>query len=121
MATTSSEHVPQLKALTFKALVAVVVAGKPVHAFAPQGCPTAVFDRFLSMVAEASARGQFHRAPIGPIGSLLTLADERWGVAIEVALGRALNTFVVHGFEDQKLMQVTTAARQTVSLAPTTF
>lgn len=81
-------------------------AGKPVHAFAPKGCPPAVFDRFLNMVAEASARNQFHRAPVGPIGSLLTLAEERWGVAVEIALGRALGTFVVHDFADQKLLQV---------------
>ena len=58
------------------------------------------------MVAEASARNQFHRAPVGPVGSLLTLAEERWGVAVEIALGRALGTFVVHDFADQKLLQV---------------
>lgn len=60
----------------------------------------------MNSIAQAASRRHFHRPPIGPIGSLLTLAEERWGVAVEMACGRALGTFVVHNFEDQRLLQV---------------
>ena len=45
---------------------------------------------------------------MGPIGSLLTLTDDKWAVAVEVAIGRALSTFVVHDFEDQRTLSVST-------------
>ena len=46
--------------------------------------------------------------PIGPIGSHLTLTDDKWAAAVEVAIGRALSTFIVHNFADQKVLMVGT-------------
>lgn len=82
-------------------------ADKPMQAFAPRGCPPRVFDDFMNRIA--AARHQFARPPIGPIGALLTLTEERWGVAVELACGRALGAFVTHNFQDQRLLQVHTS------------
>lgn len=40
--------------------------------------------RLLELVERAVQQGKFHRRPIGPIGSLLSLTDAQWGVPIEV-------------------------------------
>ena len=45
--------------------------------------------------------GAFSRPPLGPLGTLLALSDERWGLAAESALGALLSTWVVHSREDQ--------------------
>ncbi|GBG82316.1 hypothetical protein CBR_g34600 [Chara braunii] len=47
----------------------------------------------------------FHRQPIGPIGSLVSLLDPNWAQAIEVALGRALEAFIVHDHHDAKALR----------------
>ena len=75
-------------------------------AFAPYGCPPRVFHDFLDRLAQASSAGRFTRLPIGPIGSKLTLTDDKWAAAVEVAIGRALSTFIVHSFADQKVLMV---------------
>ena len=82
-----------------------VSAENPDTAFLPNGCSAANFSRFLSNVAQASSAGRFHRPPLGPLGSHLTLADDKWAAAVEIAIGRALSTFVVHDFDDQKLLK----------------
>lgn len=89
-------------------LTSCVAAENPVTAFAPNGCPASVYSSFIRSVAQASAAGRFHRRPVGPIGSLLTLTDDKWAVAVEVAIGRALSTFVVHDFADQRTLSVST-------------
>ncbi|KAL0037264.1 hypothetical protein WJX79_009148 [Trebouxia sp. C0005] len=76
----------------------------PVTAFTPSGCTASTYSNFLARVAQASSAGRFHRAPVGPIGSLLTLTDDKWAVAVEIAIGRALSTFVVHDFNDQRTL-----------------
>lgn len=81
-------------------------AENPVTAFTPNGCTASTYSSFLARVAQASSAGRFHRAPVGPIGSLLTLTDDKWAVAVEIAIGRALSTFVVHDFSDQRTLNV---------------
>lgn len=84
-----------------------VAAGRPVRAFAPLRCPSTVYDKFLSSVEQAVRMGQFHRPPLGPIGTFLTLNDPKWALAVELACGRAFGTFITHDFADQKLLKVT--------------
>ncbi|KAK4538490.1 hypothetical protein CDCA_CDCA18G4515 [Cyanidium caldarium] len=59
-------------------------------------------------VDAASARGAFHRRPLGPIGSLIELRDPKWAIAVEqcISLG-VLAAFIVHDQADaQTLRQV---------------
>ena len=72
----------------------------------PNKCSAAQYSNFLQRVEQAAAAGQFHRKPIGPIGAKLSLQDEKWALAVEVAVGRAFNTFVVHDFADQATLKV---------------
>ena len=81
-------------------------AGNPVTAFMPARCSAASYSTFLQRVQQASAAGRFHRKPIGPIGASLSLQDENWALAVEVAVGSAFNTFVVHDFADQATLKV---------------
>ncbi|XP_057952688.1 structural maintenance of chromosomes protein 6B-like isoform X2 [Malania oleifera] len=49
---------------------------------------------------------RFKRPPIGPIGSHLTLVhDDTWALAIENALGRLLNAFIVTDHKDSLLLR----------------
>lgn len=83
----------------------MVHAGNPVTAFTPYGCSATAYSNFLRSVAQASSAGHFYRPPIGPIGSQLTLTEDKWAAAVEIAIGRALNTFVVHDFADQATLK----------------
>ena len=49
---------------------------------------------------------RFHRPPIGPIGSLLSLDDDQYALAVEAAIGRSFNQFIVHSHEDMELLKV---------------
>ena len=41
---------------------------------------------FLRQVEAAAGRGEFQRPPLGPLGSLLALEDDKWAGAVEVRL-----------------------------------
>ena len=43
---------------------------------------------------------EFDREPIGPLGAFLSLADDRWAKAAEVACGRTFEMWLVHGAHD---------------------
>lgn len=77
----------------------------------PRNCSAASFSTFLQRIEQASAAGRFHKKPIGPIGAHLSLQDEKWALAVEVAIGRAFNTFVVHDFADQATLKVCIAGQ----------
>jgi hypothetical protein len=38
----------------------------------------------MRAVETAVNQGRFHRPPLGPLGSLLTLTDETWALPVEV-------------------------------------
>jgi len=38
----------------------------------------------LRRVEAAVGQNRFHRPPLGPLGSLLTLNDEKWAIPVEV-------------------------------------
>ena len=81
-------------------------AGNPVTAFKPRSCSAASYSIFLQRIEQAAAAGRFHRKPIGPIGAKLSLNDEKWAVAMELAIGQAFNTFLVHDFADNATLKV---------------
>ena len=85
-------------------------AGNPVSAFAPR-CSPAAYSSFLQRIALAVSACRLHKPPVGPIGSKLTLQDDKWATAVEVAIGRAFSTFIVHDFEDQSTLRVSPACQ----------
>ena len=54
-------------------------------------------------------QGRFAQRPIGPLGSLLSLADDKWAVAVEFAIGRCFNDFLVSSTRDLDVLKVTTS------------
>lgn len=63
-------------------------------------------EAFVRKIDQAVQSGRFHKPPLGPIGSLLTLTDDKWAVAVEASVGRAFNNFIVHNHHDCKLLKV---------------
>ncbi|XP_028763048.1 structural maintenance of chromosomes protein 6B, partial [Neltuma alba] len=64
-------------------------------------------DRVMNLlrIIERSYR-RFKRPPIGPIGAHLNLVNgDKWGVAIEHAIGKMLNAFVVTDHKDSLLLR----------------
>ncbi|KAJ9519026.1 hypothetical protein QJQ45_026296 [Haematococcus lacustris] len=47
-----------------------------------------------------TCRQRFQHPPIGPLGLHIKLADARWAVAVEVAVGSLLNRFICHTNKD---------------------
>ena len=75
-------------------------AGDPIGRFG--GEPAR---RLRELIAAGVRQGRFDRAPIGPLGSLLALADDRYGTAVEIAIGRSFYNYLVHSHKDLKLLQ----------------
>ena len=54
----------------------------------------AAMKTLMRAVETAVNQGRFHRPPLGPLGSLLTLTDETWALPVEVR-GSLAQTAVV--------------------------
>lgn len=76
-------------------------AGDPVLAFG--GEP---IKNLLHKIEAAMRQGRFSQRPIGPLGSLLSLSDDKWAVAVEAAIGRCFNDFLVANFNDLEVLRV---------------
>uniref|UniRef100_A0A061S968 Structural maintenance of chromosomes protein 6-like n=1 Tax=Tetraselmis sp. GSL018 TaxID=582737 RepID=A0A061S968_9CHLO len=50
-------------------------------------------------------QSDFEMPPIGPIGQYLSITDDRWAVAVEVALKNTMNKFLVHNQRDAELLR----------------
>lgn len=48
---------------------------------------------------------EFDREPIGPLGAFLSLTDDRWAKAAEVACGRTFEIWLVHGAHDHAALK----------------
>lgn len=48
--------------------------------------------------------GQFHRAPLGPIGMYVELKEKQWALPVEVIIGKELESFVVKDQHDHDLL-----------------
>ncbi|CAI0404526.1 unnamed protein product, partial [Linum tenue] len=64
-------------------------------------------DRVLRLLrAIENHRHQFKRPPIGPIGANIALANaDRWALAVEYALGKLFNAFIVTNHSDSLLLK----------------
>ena len=76
-------------------------AGDPVIAFGGQRVKT-----LLNKVEAAMRQRRFSQRPIGPLGSLLSLTDDKWAVAVETAIGKCFNDFLVANMADLDLLKV---------------
>lgn len=56
----------------------------------------------LRKIEESQRR--FQRPPIGPVGSLIKLNDDRCALAVDVAVGNIMDKFIVHSLADCKLL-----------------
>ena len=79
----------------------LTVAGDPISMFGGEQVR-----QLVSKVRQAVEAGQFARPPQGPIGSLLTLTDDKWALAVEMSIGKVFGSFIVHNYEDSKVLQV---------------
>ena len=80
---------------------AVAVAGDPVIAFGGQRVKT-----LLNKIEAAMRQRRFSQRPIGPLGSLLSLTDDKWAVAVETAIGKCFNDFLVANMSDLEVLKV---------------
>ncbi|XP_066916524.1 structural maintenance of chromosomes protein 6-like [Clytia hemisphaerica] len=59
----------------------------------------------LKAIEEYHKQGRFHRKPVGPLGSLITLKDRKWGLAIEECIGGNMRSYVCHDSHDMNLLR----------------
>ena len=62
--------------------------------------------RLLESIAASVRQRKFDRPPIGPIGSLVALTDERYAFAVEAAIGRGFDGYIVHSNRDMRTLYV---------------
>ena len=86
-------------------------AGDPVLAFG--GDP---IKNLLNKIEAAMRQGRFSQRPVGPLGSLLSLADDKWAVAVEFAIGRCFNDFLVSSTRDHDVLKVIGTGRHAEAL-----
>lgn len=82
------------------------IAGNPLAAFGGQAA-------IALNAAIAQNKALFKKLPIGPIGSYLQLTDVKWAKAVEAAIGRLFNTYLVHCDHDLQALKVHPFARWT--------
>ena len=79
----------------------MAVAGDPVIAFGGQRVKT-----LLNKIEAAMRQRRFSQRPIGPLGSLLSLTHDKWAVAVETAIGKCFNDFLVANMSDLEVLKV---------------
>jgi chromosome segregation ATPase len=62
--------------------------------------------RLLELIAAAVRQNRFDRPPIGPIGAAVSLADERYALAVEAAIGKCFDGFIVSSNRDLNTLVV---------------
>lgn len=79
------------------------IAGNPVSMFAPHGQGQLLARLMVEIEQNLSS---FERPPLGPFGTLLSLADDHWATAVEASIGKVFNSFIVHNGRDAALLRV---------------
>lgn len=59
----------------------------------------------VSLVQSINRDGRWHKKPVGPIGSHVTLKDAKWAPVLESVLGNTLNAFCVVDHHDRRLLE----------------
>lgn len=59
----------------------------------------------LQHIEERCRRHQFHRRPVGPIGSCFKLKNMEWAFAVERCLGLLMNAFCCHDHHDEAILE----------------
>ncbi|XP_033729269.1 structural maintenance of chromosomes protein 6-like, partial [Pecten maximus] len=59
----------------------------------------------LQHIEERCRRHQFHRRPVGPIGSCFKLMDMEWAFAVERCLGNLIHAFCCHDHHDEAILE----------------
>ncbi|XP_060083255.1 structural maintenance of chromosomes protein 6-like [Ylistrum balloti] len=59
----------------------------------------------LQHIEERCRRNQFHRRPVGPIGSCFKLTDMEWAFAVERCLGNLIHAFCCHDHHDEAILE----------------
>ncbi|OWF41408.1 Structural maintenance of chromosomes protein 6 [Mizuhopecten yessoensis] len=59
----------------------------------------------LQHIEERCRRHQFHRRPVGPIGSCFKLTDMEWAFAVERCLGNLIHAFCCHDHHDEAILE----------------
>ena len=78
-----------------------MLQAKPIMRFGGQPVK-----RLLESVEAAVRQRKFDRPPIGPIGSLVSLTDERYALAVEAAIGKGFENYIVHSNRDMRTLYV---------------
>lgn len=60
--------------------------------------------RLVRRIEESYKQGRFVRKPLGPLGSVLKVKDERWARAIEMETGSVLRSFACHCGKDAQVL-----------------
>ncbi|XP_033121224.1 structural maintenance of chromosomes protein 6-like [Anneissia japonica] len=61
--------------------------------------------RLLEEIAKATRNKLFHRQPKGPIGSLISLVEDKWALAIECCLKSLVYAYICHDYHDEKTLK----------------
>ncbi|XP_071965000.1 structural maintenance of chromosomes protein 6-like isoform X2 [Antedon mediterranea] len=61
--------------------------------------------RLLEEINKATRNKLFHRKPKGPIGSHISLVDEKWALAIECCLKSLVYAYICHDYQDEKTLK----------------
>lgn len=64
---------------------------------------------YLKLIEDNASK--FKKKPIGPVGMYITLKDETWATAVEVACKSKLGTFIVDNHDDFKLFTILTKSK----------
>lgn len=78
-----------------------VCTGDPIRAFGGDEVK-----QLLQRIDAAVRQRKFEQRPIGPIGSFLSLSDDRWADAVERAMGHCFDSFLVHSQKDLRVLLV---------------
>ena len=89
----------------------MAIAGDPVIAFGGQRVKA-----LLNKIEAAMRQRRFSQRPIGPLGSLLSLTDDKWAVAVETAIGKCFNDFLVANMSDLEVLKVCHMLAMSVAL-----
>ena len=78
--------------------------------------------QFVKNVDDAYNRGKFQYRPMGPIGSLISISDMKFAVAVEAATKKVIRNFIVGSYKDQvELEKIRNGMRMNMTISKCDF